>query len=68
VKRREFTALALGAGIGIPLAAVELGRALEGSSTARLPNGPLPIPDDGVIRTAFAIGGTNVIDLAGNSR
>jgi transcriptional regulator GlxA family with amidase domain len=66
MKRREFTALALGAGIGIPLAAVELGRALEGSETARLSDRPLPLPADGVIRTAVTIGyGTNVIDLAG---
>ena len=66
MRRREFTALALGAGIGIPLAAVELGRALEGFGGGRAPDRPLPIPADGVIRTAFAIGyGTNVIDLAG---
>ena len=69
VKRREFTAVALGAGVGIPLAAVELSRALASPETLakpRLPDRPLPIPQDAVIRTAVAIGpGTNVIDLAG---
>ena len=66
MKRREFTAMALGAGIGIPLAAVELSRVLASSETPRLPDRPLAIPSDAVIRTAFAIGpGTNVIDLAG---
>ncbi len=66
MKRREFTALALGAGVGIPLAAVELSRALASSETSRLPDRPLAIPSDAIIRTAVAIGpGTNVIDLAG---
>ena len=65
MKRREFTALALGAGIGIPLAAAELERT-AGRSRPRLPDRPLAIPSDGIIRTAVAIGpGTNVIDLAG---
>lgn len=58
--------MVVGAGIGVPLAAVELSRALDGSEALRLPKRSLPIPADGIIRTAFAIGyGTNVIDLAG---
>lgn len=66
MRRREFTAMALGAGVGIPLAAVELSRALTSGETYRLPDRPIAIPSDGIIRTAVAIGpGTNVIDLAG---
>ena len=58
--------MALGAGVGIPLAAVELSRALASPETSRLPDRPLAIPRDAIIRTAVAIGpGTNVIDLAG---
>jgi hypothetical protein len=66
VNRRRFTAIAVGAGISLPLAAMELGRS-EGNATAdELPDRPLPVPSDGVVRVAVAIGpGTNMIDLAG---
>lgn len=59
--------MAFGAGLDVPLAAVELGRALDGTRTAALlPRRPLPIPSDGIIRTAVAIGpGTNVILTSG---
>jgi transcriptional regulator GlxA family with amidase domain len=66
VNRKQFAAAALGAGVGVPLAAAGLGRALDGRATASLPERPLSLPAAGVIRTAFAIGyGTNVIDLSG---
>jgi transcriptional regulator GlxA family with amidase domain len=63
VKRDEFTKLALGAGLGVPLALAELGQA---ATVPELPRRPLPVPRSGVIRTAIAIGpGVNVIDLSG---
>ena len=65
MNRKEFAAVALGAGVGLPLAAVELGRASR-DETTRLPRRRLKVPADGIIRTAVAIGpGVNVIDLAG---
>jgi transcriptional regulator GlxA family with amidase domain len=61
VKREEFAKLAVGMGLGLPLAALP-GRA----AAAGLPARPLPVPSGGVIRTAIAIGpGVNVIDMAG---
>jgi transcriptional regulator GlxA family with amidase domain len=67
VNRRQFTASAIAAGIGIPVAAaLELTSAADAPATSRLPKRPLPVPPDGVIRTAVAIGpGVNVIDMSG---
>jgi transcriptional regulator GlxA family with amidase domain len=65
VNRRQFIAAsAVAVGAGTPVAAFALSRSNDRAS--RLPARPLPVPDGGVIRTAFAIGhGVNVIDLAG---
>lgn len=66
MNRRQFTVAALGAGIGLPFAAVELTGARGGYAPAQLPARPLPVPTNGIIRTAIAIGpGVTVIDLAG---
>jgi transcriptional regulator GlxA family with amidase domain len=66
MNRKQFTASALAAGIGIPLAAMELTRAKDGVATSQLPDRSLPLPSGGTIRTAVAIGpGVNVIDMAG---
>jgi transcriptional regulator GlxA family with amidase domain len=66
VNRRRFTTLAVGAGIAMPLAALGLERSEAKPSRATLPDRPLPVPIDGVIRTAVAIGhGANVIDMSG---
>jgi transcriptional regulator GlxA family with amidase domain len=66
MNRRRFTALALGAGIGVPLAAAELTGAFGGDTPTPQPDRRLPLPADGTIRAAFAVGpGVNVIDLAG---
>jgi transcriptional regulator GlxA family with amidase domain len=70
VNRRQFLAAsALAAGAGGAGAAFALTRQTDEAETAppkALPSRPLPVPSDGVIRTAFAIGyGVNVIDLAG---
>jgi putative intracellular protease/amidase len=66
VNRKRFTAVALGAGIAAPLAALELRRADARDEPAALPARPLRVPADGIIRTAVPIGpGANVIDLAG---
>ena len=66
MNRRQFTAATIGAGIGVPLAAFELTRGSGQAAPSALPNRPLRVPPDGLIRTAVAIGpGTNVIDLAG---
>jgi transcriptional regulator GlxA family with amidase domain len=63
VKRRDFAKLALGAGIGLPLA---LANREEALALPVLPRRPLPVPPGGIIRTAVAIGpGVNVIDMAG---
>jgi transcriptional regulator GlxA family with amidase domain len=62
MNRREFAASMLAAGIAVPLA----GCAVQKGEKTSLPHRPLTPPDDGLIRTAFAIGpGVNVIDLAG---
>jgi transcriptional regulator GlxA family with amidase domain len=67
VNRRRFTTIAVGAGVAGTLAAL----GLESSNRAQpeasaLPGRPLPVPTDGTIRTAVAIGpGVNVIDLSG---
>jgi transcriptional regulator GlxA family with amidase domain len=64
VNRRQFTLSAVAAGVGIPLAAVELTNATD--APARLPKRPLRVPPGGTIRTAVAIGpGVNVIDTSG---
>jgi transcriptional regulator GlxA family with amidase domain len=65
MNRRGFLAAsAVTAGAAAPLVAW----GLSGSDEARagLPPRPIPVPGDGMIRTAFAIGpGVNVIDTAG---
>ena len=65
VNRRQFLATsAVAAGAAAPVAAFAIAKAAE--SEPALPASPLPVPRDGVIRTAFAIGeGVNVIDTAG---
>jgi transcriptional regulator GlxA family with amidase domain len=66
VNRKRFVASAAGLGIAIPLAAVTYDKATGSAAPSELAERPLPIPVDGVIRTAFAIGpGVNVIDTAG---
>jgi transcriptional regulator GlxA family with amidase domain len=66
MNRRRFTTMALGAGVAVPLAALGLGRTRSQPETSGLPKRPLPVPTDGVIRTAVAIGpGANVIDVSG---
>jgi transcriptional regulator GlxA family with amidase domain len=66
VNRRRFTTMAVGAGIAVPLGVLGLDRTEGTPSGARLPDRPLPVPTDGTIRTAVAIGpGANVIDLSG---
>jgi hypothetical protein len=62
MNRRRFLAATVIAGAAAtPLASV--------ASRTSHEVGPLPVPDDGVIRTAFAIGdGVNVIDLAARGR
>jgi len=65
MNRRQFAAGAVAAGIGVPLALTR-GDASGRDTPDRLPNRPLPIPSDGTIRTAVAIGpGVNVIDMSG---
>jgi transcriptional regulator GlxA family with amidase domain len=65
VNRRQFAAGALAAGIGVPFALTR-GDASGRDAPAKLPRRPLPIPPDGTIRTAVAIGpGVNVIDMSG---
>jgi transcriptional regulator GlxA family with amidase domain len=65
MRRRAFLA-AVAAGVGLPVAGIGVARALEGESESALPASPLPVPADGVIRTAFMIGPhVNVIDTAG---
>jgi transcriptional regulator GlxA family with amidase domain len=64
--RRSAFLAAVAAGIGLPVAGIGVARALEDDSESALPDSPLPVPDDGVIRTAFMIGPhVNVIDTAG---
>jgi transcriptional regulator GlxA family with amidase domain len=66
VNRKQFAAAAVGAGIGVPLAAAGLRKVAESPAALSLPERPLPVPVDGIVRTAFAIGyGTNVIDTSG---
>jgi hypothetical protein len=66
VNRRRFTSLAVGAGVAGTLAVLGLEGSRAESETAVLPDRPLPVPADGLIRTAVAIGhGANVIDLCG---
>lgn len=66
MNRRRFVASAAGVGIGLPLAAAAFGRASDASAPSPLPDRPLRVPADGIVRTAVAIGpGVNVIDLAG---
>ena len=66
MNRRRFTTMAVGAGIALPLAALGLERTEAKPRPTALPDRPLPVPTDGVVRTAVAIGpGANVIDLSG---
>jgi transcriptional regulator GlxA family with amidase domain len=66
VNRKQFAVSAVAAGVGIPLATMELTSASDAPATARLPKRPLPVPPEGTIRTAVAIGpGVNVIDMSG---
>jgi transcriptional regulator GlxA family with amidase domain len=65
VNRKQFAAGAVAAGVGIPLGLAYGGASGRGAPGA-LPRRPLPIPPDGTIRTAVAIGpGVNVIDMSG---
>jgi transcriptional regulator GlxA family with amidase domain len=66
VNRRRFTTVAVGAGVAGTLAALGLERDGVRPDRSVLPDRPLPVPADGMIRTAVAIGpGANVIDLSG---
>jgi transcriptional regulator GlxA family with amidase domain len=66
VNRRRFTAVAVGAGVAGTLAALGLESGGAEPRRSALPDRPLPVPTDGLIRTAVAIGpGANVIDLSG---
>ena len=66
MNRRRFTTMAVGAGIAVPLAALGLERSEAKPRPSGLPDRPLPVPTDGMIRTAVAIGpGANVIDMSG---
>ena len=66
MNRRRFTTFAVGAGVAGTLAALGLDGSRAEPETAVLPDRPLPVPTDGFIRTAVAIGpGANVIDLSG---
>jgi transcriptional regulator GlxA family with amidase domain len=65
MKRKAFLAAAA-AGVGLPVAGIGVARALTDEERPALPASPLPVPNDGVIRTAFMIGPhVNVIDTAG---
>jgi transcriptional regulator GlxA family with amidase domain len=65
MNRKQFAAGVVAAGIGVPLA-VTRGHASGRQKPAGLPKRPLPVPPDGTIRTAVAIGpGVNVIDMSG---
>ena len=58
--------MAAGVGIAGALGALGLERTRAEPESARLPERPLPVPTEGFIRTAVAIGpGANVIDLSG---
>ena len=66
MNRRRFTTVAVGAGVAGTLAALGLERDDARSDRTVLPDRPLPVPVEGMIRTAVAIGvGANVIDLSG---
>jgi transcriptional regulator GlxA family with amidase domain len=68
VNRRRFLAVsAATAAVGTPLGALAVTRSRsDGEAARRAEPLPLPLPDDGVIRTAVAIGdGFNVIDVSG---
>jgi len=61
VNRRQFGVALAAAGLGLPL-----GAARGSAAQPRLPRRPLPVPSNGTIRTAVAIGpGVNVIDMSG---
>jgi hypothetical protein len=65
VNRRRFLAGSLGAAVatGTPLVALTVAHAGRRAATAVA---PLPVPPDGTIRTAVAIGERfNVIDVSG---
>jgi transcriptional regulator GlxA family with amidase domain len=65
VNRRRFLAGSLvAAGAAAPVSALALARSHDAGRA--LPARPLPVPPDGFIRTAVAIGaGVNVIDMSG---
>ena len=66
MNRRRFTTLAVGAGVAGTLATLGLEGSRAESEAALLPDRPLPVPSNGFVRTAIAIGpGVNVIDLSG---
>ena len=56
MNRRRFTSLAVGAGVAGTLAALGLEGSRAEPEVAVLPDRPLPVPTDGFIRTAVAIG------------
>lgn len=54
------------AGIALPASGLGVAKALSDDESEALPERPLPLPQEGVIRAAFLIGpGVNVIDTAG---
>lgn len=66
MERRTFLTAALAGGIGLPAAGIGLARAVGRDESLARPARPLPLPRDGVIRTAFLLGPhVNVIDTAG---
>jgi transcriptional regulator GlxA family with amidase domain len=66
INRRTFVAGSLAAGIALPASGLGVAKALSDGDSEALPDRPLPMPREGVIRAAFLIGpGVNVIDTAG---
>jgi transcriptional regulator GlxA family with amidase domain len=66
INRRTFVAGTVATGIALPVSGLGVAKALRDEETEALPDRPLPMPRDGVIRAAFLIGpGVNVIDTAG---
>jgi transcriptional regulator GlxA family with amidase domain len=66
MNRRRSTAVTVGAGVAATLSALGLEGSRAEPDQSALPDRPLPVPTNGFIRTAVAIGpGANVIDLSG---
>jgi transcriptional regulator GlxA family with amidase domain len=66
VNRKRFTTMAAGACLAVPIGALGLERRDARPTRSTLPDRPLPVPADGLIRTAVTIGpGANVIDVSG---